>query len=394
MSAPAYDLAIIGGGPAGCAAGIRAADLGLRTVLFEARTYPHDKLCGEFLSPECRGMLAELGAGSRILTVQPHPIAQVCLSIPDGSAWGTSLPGGAWGLSRQSLDAILAGRAEETGVAVQPGARVDQVLGSLEDCFTLEAHSDAGRFSTTARTVIAAYGKRSTLDRLLNRDFLQREQPFIAFKTHFTGISMPGRAELHIFPGGYCGFSWIEAGFAGEPVTNVCFLVREDVFQRSRQAGRKPLESFLEWMCAQNPQIAARLSQGRQLDRDWISIAQVPFTSKSPLEGDLLMAGDAASLIVPLAGDGISMALRSGMLAAESVFHYLDQNSSPGWLRKTYSQAWKKEFGRRLALGRLLQNLVLNPRLASASLRLVRRVPRLGQYLIQHTREAYKPNDR
>jgi flavin-dependent dehydrogenase len=392
MRTPVYDLAIVGGGPAGCSAGIRAARLGLRAILFESRTYPHDKLCGEFLSPECRGMLDELGVGAEIWSRHPHPITQVCLTAADGSAWETALPGGAWGLSRHALDATLADRAAAAGVVVKSGTTVDRVLGSLKDCFTLEAHSVSGRVSTIARTVIAAHGKRSTLDRVLNRRFLQRRQPFVALKTHFTGIPLPGRVELHTFPGGYCGFSWIEAGLASEPVTNVCFLAREDVFQNARQAGRKPLESFLEWMRAQNPYIAERLSQGSQLDKDWISIAQVPFTPKSPLEGDLMMAGDAAGLIVPLAGDGISMALRSGILAADSIFQYLDRDTSPAWLRKTYSQTWKGKFGRRLALGRLLQKLILHPPLASASLRLIHQYPFLGQYLIIHTREVNKPN--
>jgi flavin-dependent dehydrogenase len=59
VSAP-FDVAIVGGGPAGCSAAITLAEQGARVLLCEARPYPHDKLCGEFLSPECAGMLAGL----------------------------------------------------------------------------------------------------------------------------------------------------------------------------------------------------------------------------------------------------------------------------------------------------------------------------------------------
>ncbi len=393
MNASTYDLAIIGGGPAGCSAAITAAKLGMQVILFEARLYPHDKLCGEFLSPECAGMLNELGAGPGIWKAHPHPIARARLTAADGFAWEEWLPGMAWGLSRKSFDAILAEKAQAAGAVVQPGVAIEAVEGSLEDGFTLDGRSASGRSCTNARAVIAAYGKRSALDRVFNRRFLQRQHPFVASKMHFTGISVPGQVELHTFPGGYCGLSMLEGTFAQEPVTNVCFLARTEVFHQAREAGRKPLESFLEWMRAQNPHLEGRLSQGRQLDQEWISIAQVPFTPKSPIEGDLLMAGDAAGLIVPVAGDGISMALRSGMLAVTLIYRYLDRNFAPAWLRQAYARAWKQRFGRRMALGRVLQALLLHPSLSSASLRLARHFPPLGQYFVSHTREVYQPYD-
>ena len=390
VNAPIFDVAIIGGGPAGCSAGIIAASSGLQTILFEAHTYPQDKLCGEFLSPECSGIFDELGARGSILNKRPHPITRSILTAPDGFAWRASLPGTAWGFSRKSLDALLAERARAAGVVIQAGVTVEQVHGSLNEGFNLEARSASGRFITAARTVIAAYGKRSALDRTFNRRFMQRRQPFVAFKAHFTDVPLPGQIQLHAFKGGYCGLSMIEENFAQEPVTNVCFLARSEVFQASRQAGQKPLETFLRWMHSQNPHLQDHLCQGRQLDREWISIAQVPFTPKSPLEGDLLMAGDAAGLIVPLAGDGISIALRSGMLAAGLIFSFLDKNLSPSWLRRTYSRTWKQNFRQRLVFGRVLQNFMLHPGMLSAGLHLIQLYPTLGEYIMTHTREVYQ----
>src|SRR5437016_633084 len=96
-----FDTAIVGGGPAGCSAAITLARLGARVVLFEAKAYPHAKLCGEFLSPECAGLLDDLGLTPALRALKPASIEIACLSAPDGAAWETRLPGIALGLTRK-----------------------------------------------------------------------------------------------------------------------------------------------------------------------------------------------------------------------------------------------------------------------------------------------------
>ena len=61
MTERLFDVAVIGGGVAGCAAAIQLAQKNLRVVLCEAKSYPHHKVCGEFLSPECTRLLDSLG---------------------------------------------------------------------------------------------------------------------------------------------------------------------------------------------------------------------------------------------------------------------------------------------------------------------------------------------
>ncbi len=55
-----FDLAIIGGGPAGCSAAIMAARRGARVVLLERTRFPRHKVCGEFVSGESLGLLEKL----------------------------------------------------------------------------------------------------------------------------------------------------------------------------------------------------------------------------------------------------------------------------------------------------------------------------------------------
>ncbi len=384
-----WDAAVIGGGPAGCSAAIRMAQEGFKVILFEARDYPHDKMCGEFLSPECAGLLDALGMTARVDDLAPVSIHTTRLTSPDGALWEAPLPGRALGLSRRVLDAALAEQAEAAGVQVCPSTTVRGLSGSLERGFTLQTGGRGGTSAAEARAraVIAAHGKRAPLDRAMKRKFLDARQPFVAVKAHFHGPPVPGRVELHAFPGGYCGISDIEGGNQV-----LCFLAREQVFH-PRVGGGQTIDDFTAWMGAQNPRLGAWLGQAERIHARWISIAQVPFVAKPAMEGDALMAGDAAGLIVPLAGNGISMALEGGMLAAALMAQWLSGALPSEGLRQAYPAAWKARFGRRLRLGRALQPLMLEPRYAALALRLLNRLPALGRALIAGTRGAGGAHD-
>jgi flavin-dependent dehydrogenase len=392
--APAgWDVAVVGGGPAGSSAAIHLALAGARVVLLEARAYPHPKLCGEFLSPECAGLLEQLGLGPALRLLGPALIETAHLSAPDGAAWQSRLPGRALGLTRRALDAALAQRAAALGVEVRTGVAVTRIEGGLAHGFKLRA-SGAGEPAAQARAVIAAHGRRGALDQALGRRFLQRPQPFVALKTHFAGPPLNGRIELHGFPGGYCGFSEVERGTApAGRAANLCLLAHESVFKRVGGPGPARVPAFIRWMRAQNPRLEAWLAQATALDEPWLSIAQVPFGPKRPVVNEILMAGDAAGLITPLAGDGIAMALRGGQMAAARVLEFLTGRQSASELCQGYARDWRRQFAGRVRLGRLLQIFMLRPRLLGWGLRLLSAAPAMGDYLVMHTREVRDVRD-
>lgn len=368
-----YDAAIIGGGLAGCSAAITLAQLGAHVILLEAKTYPHHKVCGEFLSPECHYFFDQLGLTSTLEALKPTRINTVFISSI-AATWEAKLPGSAWGLSRYAFDAALVGQARTLGVNVREATTVTVLSGSLNSGFELNVR---GIKSIQARSVIAAHGKRSTVDRLLDRKFLRNPQPFIALKAHFRNLPLPDRIELHTFPGGYCGMSEIEGG-----LVNMCLLVHERIFHR---AGSIP--KFLEWMQSQNAHLQRRFSQAERVSQHWLSIAQIPFVPKSLFEGDVLMAGDAAGLIAPLAGDGMAMALHSGLIAGEKLSHFLSGQISAEHLKRAYAAEWRANFGARLHVGRVIQPLMLRPHLFAHALRLLNAVPSLGNFFVCKTRD-------
>ncbi len=381
MNAAAWDVAVVGGGPAGCSAAITLAKRGLRVILFESKTYPHDKLCGEFLSPECVPLLGDLGLGQRLGELQPVPIQTVSFSAPDGTAWETRLPGTALGLSRKRLDALLAEQAQLAGVTVREAETVDGLSGDLTGGFVLRTTGKEHAATIQARAVLAAHGRRSGLDRVLGRRFLEKHQPYLAFKAHFRGPPIPRRIELHAFQGGYCGMSEIEGG---EKV--VCMLVHERTFRAVGGGGQEGIERFISWMKAQNLYLRSWMQWADRIHERWITIAQVPFVRKPAIEQDVLMTGDSAGVIVPLAGNGIAMALEGGMLAAEHLARYLSGESQAQDVRREYPRAWQRRFGTRLRLGHMLQPVLLRPRAASMALKFFDAFPNIGRFLIENTR--------
>lgn len=381
MSAAQVDVAVVGGGLAGCAAALALARSGHSVALFEAKAYPHDKVCGEFLSPESRRFLEALGVMKSVQRLEPTSIRRARILAPSGGSWTGAFQQPGLGISRRALDQTLADSAQAAGVQLHTHAPVSDVRGSLDDGFVVTARTPGGAQTLQARAVVGAYGKRGTLDRALARGFMRDTQTFVGLKAHFHGPSPGNCVDLYTFDGGYCGLSAVEGGRV-----NACLLVRQDVFRRA--AGQPAsVERFVAWMARQNPALGQWLAASHRMSPEWLSISQVSFAPKRAVEGDMLMAGDTAGLIAPLAGDGMSMALHGGLLAAAWLGAFLRGDTGAVGLRAGYARAWQGAFRRRLTVGRFLQAVLLRPRWLEAGLRLVTVAPALGQYFVHQTRD-------
>lgn len=383
MSGKVFDVAVVGGGLAGCSASIHLAKRGHQVVLFEAQRYPHHKVCGEFLSPECSVLLDKLGLSTALQAAKPALIDTVSITAPNGTTWTSALPGAGIGISRYTLDRLMVEQAQACGVAVRSGTRVTDVQGSLSTSFELSARGVIGQETTRAKTVIGAQGKRSSLDRGLQRAFFKQPQPFMGLKAHFRGVLPVGQLHLYTFPGGYCGMSAIENG-----LINVCLLVREDVFQSASQPSPASVEAFIVWMGQQNTALGKWLASSQRVNETWLSISQIPFVNKQVVVNDILMAGDAAGLIAPIAGDGMGMALQTGEMVSQFVDRYLYGQLSASDLRDQYTKVWWGTFSLRLRLSRALQTIMLRPNWLTPGLGVMNALPALGHLLVTHTRDS------
>ncbi|MDQ4076948.1 MAG: FAD-dependent oxidoreductase, partial [Chloroflexota bacterium] len=370
---PLYDVVIIGAGPAGSAAAIALSESGHSVVLLERHHYPRHKMCGEFLSPETVPIFEQLGVWEEVQAVHPARITAARITEPGGQRLDVALPAPALGLSRYRLDHLLVERARVAGAEVSEGCVVSEVHGSLDQGFEVVTHEGSVR----ARVVLGAWGKRSTLDRSLARPFFGRRAGFMALKAHFQGPEPEERTELHAFPGGYCGINRVE----GEAV-NVCLLATDGAWERSG----KSIPAFWQMIQEENAALAMQLRYADKVTED-IVISNISFARKSPVERDILMLGDSAELISPLAGNGQAIALHAALLAAPLVDDFLAGRQSAAQLCQGYARTWHRHFSKRLTLGRLLQPLFLHPLALSAGLRLTNTIPRLATWLVEETRE-------
>ena len=383
MNAPRFEIAVIGAGPAGSSAAITLARQGIDVLLVEASRYPHPKVCGEFLSPECLPLIEKLSFDSGQLIKQGVKINTVHISAPSGIEWQGRFPAQALSISRNELNSWLASEAQKAGAQFREQTRVVSVKGSLAHGFCLDLSSQGRSEQIEARAVVAAYGRRSRLDAALERRFFSRPHRFMALKAHFRGPTRQNRVELHAFPGGYCGMSDIEGG-----QVNVCLLVHQPVFQSASRGAADRVGAFIDWMRVQNPRLGEWFQNAQRLDESWMSIAQIPFESKEVVLQDMLMAGDAAGVIVPLAGNGIAMALESGILAGELLAEYFLGSLTGRELLRLYPHRWKQKFTGRLRVGGVLQRMLVRPAAAGLVLRLLAHVPSLGNFLVSQTRGA------
>ncbi|MEM9075931.1 MAG: NAD(P)/FAD-dependent oxidoreductase [Bacteroidota bacterium] len=341
----ANEVVIIGGGLAGLTAAIDLAMRGKQVLVIEKNTYPHHKVCGEYVSNEVRPYLQHLGLNLEA-TTQVN-INNLQLGTYSGKNIEVSLPLGGFGISRYQLDYQLYELARKRGVDFL--FETVQELEFTNNEFFISLSSNE---KLLAKVVIGAFGKRSNIDKKLNRPFISKKSAWLAVKCHYKNYNFPDDlVSLQTFPGGYGGLSKIENGNI-----NFCYLVRYNDFKKWGS-----IKEFEEQVLTKNKVLDHFLKSAKPVFEKPLSIAQISFDKKDAIENHIVMCGDTAGLIHPLCGNGMAMAIHSAKIAADGINKYLENKE---YSRKTmeieYKQAWTRQFQKRLRMGRFLQSLMLH----------------------------------
>lgn len=345
MADTCYDIIIVGGGLAGLSQAIQASSAGYKTLLIEKEEYPFHKVCGEYISNESLPFLQRLGLNTNAMHL-PN-INQFMLTLPDGSSFETKLDLGGFGISRYTLDHLLYQQAIQCGAKIITGIKVQDVHFE-QDQFTV--YSGTNVFQ--AKVVSGSYGKRSNLDIKWKRNFTQQQsnwnKNYVAVKYHIQYDIRKDLIALHYFKQGYCGISAIEA--------DKCCLCYLTTAQGLQAAGNN-ISAFEANVIYANPHLKRIFSQAVFLYDQPLTIAQVNFAPKTAVENHILLCGDAAGLITPLCGNGMSMALHSSKLAFEQIQEFLAGKISRLQMEKAYTKAWHELFSGRMITGRMIQRL-------------------------------------
>ncbi|HVG41957.1 MAG TPA: NAD(P)/FAD-dependent oxidoreductase, partial [Chitinophagaceae bacterium] len=374
---PKYDVAIIGGGLAGLSLSIQLARKGYSVVLFEKEKYPFHKVCGEYISFESWDFLHELGVPLQELNLPKIDTLEI--SAPNGNTFSTPLPLGGFGISRYILDHLLAAIAIKEGVVLLEETKVESVEFTKE--FQLYFISKDTTATTVKATVCCgSFGKRSNIDVKWKRSFITKKDPrinnYVGVKYHVKTDLPQHLIGLHNFKNGYCGISKIE-----EDKYCLCYLTTADNLKKCKGS----IDALQQDILFQNPVLKSVFQQATFEEGFPVTIAQISFAEKSRVEEGVLLLGDAAGMIAPLCGNGMSMALHSSKIAFNSISAFLKGTLSRAAMEATYEDHWKKEFKNRLATGRMLQRFFGSKRLSNLFIGVFKMLPFLAKGVIKKT---------
>lgn len=356
-AAASFDLAIIGGGPAGTAAAITAARLGARVLLLERGRFPRHKVCGEFISPEGVALLAGMGLDDLVNHAPRIAHARI---FAETSIAEAALSPPAAAISRYDLDQALWRRACEAGADCREQLEARAITGSGP--FTVA--TSVGDYTT--RAAINASGRWSNL-RHSRLSQPQREK-WVGWKAHFREADPPPSVDLYFFAGGYCGVQPLMDG-----QVNACAMVQA--------AAANSMDQVL----ALHPRLAARSRAWQQVS-ETVATSPLVFAPPQAEEGGVLFAGDAAGFIDPFVGDGISLALRSGAMAAEALLEVWDGKRSLSEAAAIYRGQYARELRPLFRNAGWLRRLASVPRALRPPVMAVLRSPRVTRFLIGKTR--------
>ncbi len=361
-------ITIIGGGLAGLITAIECARAGIACTVVEKKSFPLHKVCGEYVSNEVVPYLTQRNIFPS--EFRPPSIKRFQLSRIDGVSKTMSLDLGGFGISRYAFDSFLYRAAVALGVDVQLNTEV----------LSVEFNQDRFQVTTDTRkweshVVIGAFGKKSRLDRALNRTFAGQRSPYVGIKYHIRCSHPEDLIALHNFPGGYCGISNIEDG-----KSTLCYLTHV-----SNTKKYKSITELEQNVLMRNPLLKQLFETSTFLFEKPAVINEVSFGTKGSVENHVLMAGDAAGMIAPLCGNGMAMAIRAGTLAAAQAVAFVEGHVTRAEMEDNYRRSWHREFSGRLWRGRQIQKLFGRELSAQIAVSLVMNIPGLARIIVRNT---------
>lgn len=340
----------------------------IRCTVLEKKSYPFHRVCGEYVSNETKPFLKRSQLFPDMFS--PPEINRFTMSSPTGNTATTRLGMGGFGISRFVFDDFLHRKALAEGVEFYLNTEADSIQ-FVEEKF----HVSTPERIFEADLVIGAFGKRSKLDMALDRSFTRRRSPYAAVKYHIRTDHPSDLIALHNFRGGYCGVSAVEGGS-----TNVCYLVHRDLIRKAGSIQALEQEHLLK-----NPRLNELWRNAEFLFPRPEVINEISFETKGPVEDHVLFAGDAAGMIAPLCGNGMSMAIHSGVILSDLASAFCRNAITRSQLEKNYRAQWNKLFRNRLWYGRNVQKMFGHPLSSGMLVSILRNLPALAHVLISQS---------
>ncbi len=385
-----FDVVIIGGGLAGLTLALALtrtntptqAGNTIKVAVFEKKSYPFHRVCGEYIAMESWGFLERLGVP--LADMKLPKINKLCVSAPNGNYFSDEMASGGFGISRYTLDNLLAQIAVSQNVTLYQNTTVENVVfpeDNQNDNSDKNAQIVTSNGVFGAKIVCGAFGKKSNLDVQLKREFVENTktatQNYVGVKYHISLDNFPKNLiELHNFKNGYCGISAIE-----EDKTCLCYLTTSQNLKENNNDIKLMEENIL----MKNPFLEKYFSTAKFLYDKPLAISQISFLPKKAIEDNIFMLGDAAGMITPLCGNGMTMAMQGASILSDFLIAFFQEKISRKDLEENYQKSWTNHFSMRLRAGRNIQNLFGKEIITNLAISFLKPFPRIRKGLISLT---------
>lgn len=363
---------MIGGGPAGSACALTIARAGYPVTIVERAQFPRRKVCGEYLNSGALVALDELDVLERVRAAAT-PLRGVRLVPPGTPPIELPFPAGALALERATLDALLLEAALATG-ATLVRARAEELTFEAGRVAGVVVRDAAGeRRTLRSRHLIGADGSGSLVARKLGLVAQSRGARRFALGGHYGGFGdLDAHVEMYVGAGAYFAINPLAAERA-----NVMVVVRD----RDLAAWSGAVDVGMRGKAAELGRGHRSFAGATRLGPP-VSIGPLAFDVRAVTRPGALLAGDAAGPLNPFTGQGVFLALRSGMEAGRAVALSQAERAAEGRHFAAYA-AWRQsDFAARRRLAQAVGVLIDVPFLARRAANKLRRLPELGETLL------------